>query len=76
MGHPLGELWSPALTNMNDTYIEHKFHDTYQADCSTCYSESRLIKAYKTVNIPKIEMPPKNWVNHLMNHIIGGHFYD
>lgn len=33
-----------------DLYQEHSLHDTYEEQCSTCYSENRLQKAYDLVN--------------------------
>ena len=34
--------------NMNDTYLEHSQHNEFVKDCSTCYSEARLLRA-KTI---------------------------
>lgn len=54
-------------------------HKTFQNGCYECASENRLKKSYRIVNIPKIEMLPKNWARDVMNKIIWGdskHFYD
>lgn len=64
-----------------DLFPEHKagFHTTYTAHCSDCFKENRLIQAHKVVNIPPIEMPPRNWAKGVMNKIIYGDeekFYD
>ncbi len=36
---------------VKDEYLEHNaYHQSFHADCSTCYSERRLINAHRTVN--------------------------
>lgn len=34
---------------VRDNYREHELHAKYDENCSTCYSENRLIKAKKVV---------------------------
>lgn len=36
-----------------DNYREHAIHETYDENCSTCYSENRIIKTFKEVNKPE-----------------------
>lgn len=62
---------------MNDKFKEHNLHDTYEAECSTCYSENRLIKSHGIVN--RVEHLEKGWANSILNKIIWGdnkHFYN
>ena len=46
----MSQLFEAFKENPFDTYIEHKFHDTYQKNCSECYKVNRLIKSRNIVN--------------------------
>ena len=35
---------------VHDSYKEHSIHEKVKDDCSTCFSENRLIQSYKLVN--------------------------
>ena len=50
---------------MNDSYLEHKFHTTYNPQCSTCFSENVMVKN-------SIDKERENWVGRLMTKIIWG----
>lgn len=55
------------------------YHQSFHSDCSDCRKERRMLEAWKTVNIPPIEMPPRNWAKSVINKIIYGEdhrFYD
>lgn len=49
---------------------EHIMHNTYQENCSECYSENRIIKAHKTVNKPEVyeKNLSRGW-SHFINNL-------
>ena len=43
------------IEEVRDEYKEHQaYHQEYHSNCSSCYSENRMLQAFRTVNHQQI----------------------